>query len=367
MAKGDRGHRLLPLAPPGRAQRGRRRPRPCSTTRARDDLHAWAAAPAAALAARDDHAVHPRHQAQRGRARPAARPSPATPRRWAALLAAAFARRGRRARTSTGPPRTCCGRRWSGSAPIAAERLHDYLVKAMREAKQRTAWIDGDADYEARVLALADRRPGPRRPARRGRRTAVGANAEAHPRDRAGGQAAAADACPGCRTPTRAARSSTSSLVDPDNRRAGRLRPCAVRAAGPAGRRAPARRDLDDEKLLVTSRALRLRRRSPEVFGERASYDPLPATSEHALGFLRSAPVGRVASALGLARQAQVAVLVTRAPHRLGGRRRLGRRHGDAARGAVARRAHRPRPHRRHGRGAPTCSADLPVALLRPR
>jgi (1->4)-alpha-D-glucan 1-alpha-D-glucosylmutase len=79
--------------------------------------------------------------------------------------------------------------------------------------------------------------------------------------------------------------------------------------AGPA--------DLDDEKLLTTSRALRLRRRAPEVFGEGASYDPLPATSEHALGFLRSAPVGRVASALGLARQAHVVALVTRAPHRL--------------------------------------------------
>ena len=45
----------------------------------------------------------------------------------------------------------------AGVGFIAPERLHDYLVKAVREAKQHTAWIDGDEDYEARVLALADR------------------------------------------------------------------------------------------------------------------------------------------------------------------------------------------------------------------
>src|SRR3954454_9834021 len=42
-----------------------------------------------------------------------------------------------------------------GVGEISAERLKGYLVKAMREAKQHTSWLDPDPDYEARVLELA--------------------------------------------------------------------------------------------------------------------------------------------------------------------------------------------------------------------
>jgi len=196
---------------------------------------------------------------------------------------------------------------------IAPERLHDYLVKAVREAKQRTAWIDGDEAYEARVLALADRAlaPGDLHDAVA---DAVAANAEGI---RATVLAAKLlQLClPGVPDTYQGCEVVDLSLVDPDNRRAVDYAVRVARLARLDEGAGPA--DLDDEKLLTTSRALRLRRRSPEVFGEGASYDPLPATSEHALGFLRSAPVGRVASALGLARQAHVAALVTRAPHRL--------------------------------------------------
>ena len=59
---------------------------------------------------------------------------------------------------------------------------------------------------------------------------------------------------------------------------------------------------LDDEKMLVTTRALQVRRELRECFGDDATYEPLTTGSEHALGFLRS---GRVAA------------VVTRAPHRL--------------------------------------------------
>jgi (1->4)-alpha-D-glucan 1-alpha-D-glucosylmutase len=46
--------------------------------------------------------------------------------------------------------------------------------------------------------------------------------------------------------------------------------------------------DLDDEKLLVTSRALRLRRQRPAAFvGEQTTYVPLPTSSGHALAFAR--------------------------------------------------------------------------------
>jgi (1->4)-alpha-D-glucan 1-alpha-D-glucosylmutase len=81
------------------------------------------------------------------------------------------------------------------------------------------------------------------------------------------------------------------SLVDPDNRRAvdypRRETLLAALAHGrPAG--------LDAEKLWVTTRALRLRREQPALFGPGSSYEPLLSTSPHALGFVRSETVATV-------------------------------------------------------------------------
>jgi (1->4)-alpha-D-glucan 1-alpha-D-glucosylmutase len=82
------------------------------------------------------------------------------------------------------------------------------------------------------------------------------------------------------------------SLVDPDNRRpvdyAARRRRLERLDSG-AGRR-----DLDDDKLWVTSTALRLRRERPEQVGAAATYRPLPATSRHVVGFLRSEQIAVV-------------------------------------------------------------------------
>jgi (1->4)-alpha-D-glucan 1-alpha-D-glucosylmutase len=78
----------------------------------------------------------------------------------------------------------------------------------------------------------------------------------------------------------------TLSLVDPDNRRpvdwtdrGERL--ARVVAAEPA-------LDLDDEKMRVTARALRVRREDPAAFvGEGTTYTGLPCSSPHALAFAR--------------------------------------------------------------------------------
>ncbi|HSE69239.1 MAG TPA: malto-oligosyltrehalose synthase, partial [Nocardioidaceae bacterium] len=43
----------------------------------------------------------------------------------------------------------------AGLGPVEEERVKGYLVKAMRESKQRTSWLDPDPEYEARVLELA--------------------------------------------------------------------------------------------------------------------------------------------------------------------------------------------------------------------
>src|SRR6185436_17291686 len=42
-----------------------------------------------------------------------------------------------------------------GAWPLSADRLREYLTKAMREAKTRTSWVGQDAEYEEAVLAHA--------------------------------------------------------------------------------------------------------------------------------------------------------------------------------------------------------------------
>ena len=212
--QGHRGHRVLPLAPPGRPQRGRRGP-----GAARRGLRRRPArlgrAPAGALAARHDHPVHPRHQAQRGRAGPAR--GRGRRRGGVAALLRRVRRRGARSATSTPPPPTWCGRRSPGVGPVEEERVKGYLVKAMRESKQRTSWLDPDPEYEARVLALAADagRPGELAALVR---TAVDHNAEAV-RAFVLGQKLLQLTLPGVPDTYQGCELVDLSLVDPDNRR----------------------------------------------------------------------------------------------------------------------------------------------------
>jgi (1->4)-alpha-D-glucan 1-alpha-D-glucosylmutase len=80
-----------------------------------------------------------------------------------------------------------------------------------------------------------------------------------------------------------------SSLVDPDNRRDVDFPARRDRLTRLDAGNAPA--DLDDEKLLVTSRLLRLRREHPDWFvGPGASYLPIPTSSGNAVAFARGGP-----------------------------------------------------------------------------
>ncbi len=76
------------------------------------------------------------------------------------------------------------------------------------------------------------------------------------------------------------------TLVDPDNRGVVDYADRVTRLARlDAGERA---RDLDDEKLLVTATALRLRREHPDSFiGKGATYSGLAVSTEHALALVR--------------------------------------------------------------------------------
>ncbi len=185
----------------------------------------------------------------------------------------------------------------AGVGEFSQERLHEYLTKAVREAKQLTAWVDGDEAYEARVLAFADQAldPGPLRDVVD---ETVEVNGHAI-RATVLGQKLLQLLLPGVPDTYQGCELVNLSLVDPDNRRevdydAREQRLSRLEQERPA--------DLDDEKLLVTSRALRVRRELPGCFGDRGTYEPLPSSTEHAVGFVRAG---------------QVACVVTRAPHRL--------------------------------------------------
>jgi (1->4)-alpha-D-glucan 1-alpha-D-glucosylmutase len=172
-----------------------------------------------------------------------------------------------------------------GAWPIGTGRAAGYLTKAMREAKTRTSWTDTDPGYESAVLGLADAVLGDPELAA----AIAGFVARIAPDARVNTLGAklvqltmpgVADVYQGCEL-------AGLSLVDPDNRRPvdypRRRRLLAALRAGPdraAG--------LDAEKLLVTSRALWLRRGHPDWFA--GSYTPLACqgpAADHAVAFLR--------------------------------------------------------------------------------
>ena len=219
-----------------------------------------------------------------------------------------------------------------GVGRIAEERLHDYLVKAVREAKQHTAWIDGDPDYEQRVLALATAALAPGH-LKALVDTAVDHNLESV-RAFVLGQKLLQLTLPGAPDIYQGCEVVNLTLVDPDNRRPVdfeglRRRIDDLVEHGP--------RDLDDEKLYLTVRTLALRKELRDFFGDGGRYDPLRSTTRHVIGFTRGD---------------EVAVLVTRAPRRLEAAGGWGPPDPDPARRAVARRAHR---HPLRGRDRALC------------
>jgi malto-oligosyltrehalose synthase len=171
-----------------------------------------------------------------------------------------------------------------GAWPLTTDRLAEYLTKAMREAKTRTSWYTPDLEYEEAVLGHA---------------AAILANADLikditgfvallgpYARGNTLGQKLLQLTMPGVPDVYQGCELPGYALVDPDNRRPvdyGRRR--ALLARLDSGRPP---RDLDDEKLLVTARALRLRRGHPAWFA--TEYEPLAArgpAAGHVVAFRR--------------------------------------------------------------------------------
>ncbi|MBO0819229.1 MAG: malto-oligosyltrehalose synthase [Nocardiopsaceae bacterium] len=205
----------------------------------------------------------------------------------------------------------------AGAWPLTGQRLEGYLTKAMREAKIHTSWLSPDAGYEKTALrtaglALTDD----------GLRGSIGdfvASIAADAAVNSLGAKLVQLTMPGVPDMYQGCELAALSLVDPDNRRpvdfARRrelletldnhdnlfIRTNEPDSPGPqpdpgSSDLAPEPGDiesltpgwLDGAKLLVTSRALRLRRQHPEWFADR--YAPLAASGEasrHAVAFAR--------------------------------------------------------------------------------
>ena len=179
-----------------------------------------------------------------------------------------------------------------GTWPISGARLEEYLLKAVREAKVHTAWVDGDTAYEDEVVAFARAL---------GRDLAVHEHLdawtvphEASVRANILGQKLVQLTMPGVPDVYQGCELGMLSLVDPDNRRPVDWTDRVERLAR-VDDDEPCF-DLDDDKLRVTALALRLRREHPEAFvGEESTYAPVPSGSDHVLAFSRGDARGPLA------------------------------------------------------------------------
>ncbi len=190
-----------------------------------------------------------------------------------------------------------------GAWPITRERLQEYATKAVREAKVHTEWTRVDEPYEAAVSAFVDGvLDDPQ----------VVAHVETWVTDTSDatravvlGQKLLQLVLPGVPDVYQGTEVLDLTLVDPDNRRPVHPDDLARRLRRLDGDGEP--EDLGDEKLLVTSRALRLRRDHPEWFvGPDATVAPVTTGDEHAFAVARGdgsgdhvvAVVTRLASSL---------------------------------------------------------------------
>ncbi|HEY2176212.1 MAG TPA: malto-oligosyltrehalose synthase [Mycobacteriales bacterium] len=177
----------------------------------------------------------------------------------------------------------------AGSWPIERDRLHAYLEKAAREARTATSWDDPDERFEQAMHAVADRvydDPDLRADVEAfvGRITPYGWSNSL-------GAKLVQLTMPGVPDVYQGSELWDNSLVDPDNRRpVDFTRRRALLAALDDGL-LPEVDDSGAAKLLVTSRALRLRRDQPELF---TGYVPLSAAgpaAEQVLAFDRGGAI----------------------------------------------------------------------------
>ncbi|WP_348790031.1 malto-oligosyltrehalose synthase [Leifsonia sp. NPDC080035] len=189
-----------------------------------------------------------------------------------------------------------------GAWPASRERLRDYALKAAREAGASTSWTDPDEEFESRMFAAVDAAFDDERV--RAEVAAISAVVDAPGAVNGLGAKLVQLTMPGVPDVYQGSERWERSLVDPDNRRPVEFDAAAALLARIDDGWQPEIDSSGAAKLLVTSRALRLRRDRPELFtGYRALRADGPA-AEHVLAFDRGGaatvatrlPVGLAAS-----------------------------------------------------------------------
>ncbi|MCU1424517.1 MAG: treY, partial [Microbacteriaceae bacterium] len=188
-----------------------------------------------------------------------------------------------------------------GAWPASVERLHGYAEKASREAGNSTAWIDSNEEFEKRMHAAVDSiftDDAVRAVVER----VVDSTAQA---GWSNSLSAKLLQLTGAGVPDvyQGSELWETSLVDPDNRRPVDYDIRRLYLAAIDGGALPPIDDSGAAKLLVTSRALRLRRDRPELFTRYAQLPVMGERAAHAIAFDRGGAITVATRApLGLGR-----------------------------------------------------------------
>lgn len=187
----------------------------------------------------------------------------------------------------------------AGAWPVERQRAVDYALKAAREAQTATAWVDGCERSEQQLVEFVDAVLN--EPSVRGAFEAIVRKIQVPGYSNALGQKLVQLTMPGVPDVYQGSELWAPALVDPDNRRPVDYQDLACRLAALDAKRddpgiarihsVPAVDGSGEAKMLVTSRALRLRRDRPELF---TGYTPLIAqgpAAEHLFGFDRGGAI----------------------------------------------------------------------------
>lgn len=216
------------------------------------------------------------------------------PRRWRDFLAA-MGEVGPRA-----PDEVLAWTVWQSALGLGSptpRRLLSATIKSVREAGLRTSWTEPDAAYEDAVTAYV--LEGPCGSAGTAALAALARELAPHTRVNILGAALAHLTMPGVPDLYQGTERDCTALVDPDNRDPLHLPTSLLTELDGGG----PPRDLSQEKLLLTTAALRLRRNHPDWFGPAGSYEPLPAegaSAAHCLAFARAGRTVTVVTRLSL-------------------------------------------------------------------
>ena len=170
-----------------------------------------------------------------------------------------------------------------GAWPISSERINEYMLKALREAKRNTSWVEQDHEWEAAVASFCQALYAERefvasleafvaRVAGEGERAALG-------------QLVLKLTAPGIPDIYQGDELAFRALVDPDNRRPVDW---PERRESLSRLRAGARPDAENRKQWLICQLLGLRARRPEAFV--GSYEPQRARAD-TISFVRGGQV----------------------------------------------------------------------------